>query len=195
MALTTTRRSVQLGSSELKAIPSRVVHGAIISVVINDNARAVTGLACATCPPSCAEGVLLDPAADFVDDLGTELHDMERIQHRDGVGQFVADSVGVATERVQRSVLDAGYEPGMILGPEPAGVNGARPAGDDAEQPSGQAPVLVAGQVHHRRDSPIGICDVGERSEDGAVLLPGTDEGCLRLCRVSVIDVAGRLLH
>ena len=54
-----------------------------------------------------AEGVLLDAAADLVDDLGAEPHDVERVEHRDRVGQPVADRVGVAPERVQRGGLDA----------------------------------------------------------------------------------------
>jgi hypothetical protein len=38
---------------------------------------------------------LLDSAADR-DDLGAQLDDMEGVQDRDGVGQLVADRVGVA---------------------------------------------------------------------------------------------------
>jgi hypothetical protein len=39
---------------------------------------------------------LLDSAADLVDDLGAQFDDMEGVQDRDGVGQLVADRVGVA---------------------------------------------------------------------------------------------------
>ena len=60
--------------------------------------------------PAPAQGVLLDPAADLVDDLGAELDDVEGVQHRDRVGQLVAHRVGVAAERVQGGVLDPGGE-------------------------------------------------------------------------------------
>ena len=52
------------------------------------------------------EGVLLDAAADLVDDLGAEPDHVEGVEHGDRVGQLVADRVGVATERVQRGLLD-----------------------------------------------------------------------------------------
>ena len=58
-----------------------------------------------------AQGGLLDAAADLVDDLGAELDDVERVQHRHGVGQLVADRVGVPAERVQGGVLDGRGEP------------------------------------------------------------------------------------
>ena len=51
------------------------------------------------------QGVLLDAAADLVDDLGAELDDVERVEHGDRVGQLVADRVGVATERVQGGLV------------------------------------------------------------------------------------------
>ena len=47
---------------------------------------------------SVAEGVLLDAAADLVDHLGGQPDHMEGIQHRDRVGQLVADRVCIATE-------------------------------------------------------------------------------------------------
>ena len=53
---------------------------------------------------------LLDPAADFVDDLGAELDDMEGVEDLHGVGQVVAQGVGVAAERVERGMLDPGPE-------------------------------------------------------------------------------------
>jgi hypothetical protein len=56
--------------------------------------------------PAVTELFLLHPAADFVDDLGAQLHDVEGVQDRDGVGQLVADRVGVAPERVERGVFD-----------------------------------------------------------------------------------------
>jgi hypothetical protein len=74
----------------------------------------------------------LDAAAYLVDDLGArdarETHDVEGVEDGDRAGQSVADGVGVATERVQRGVLDADRKVGR-LGLEPAGVGGARPPG------------------------------------------------------------------
>jgi hypothetical protein len=43
-----------------------------------------------------AKGVLLDAARNLVDQLGAEPHDMEGVQDGDGVGQPVADGVGIA---------------------------------------------------------------------------------------------------
>jgi hypothetical protein len=57
-----------------------------------------------------SERVLLDPAADFVDHGRAELDDVEGVQNRDGFGQFVADRVGVAAERVQRRCFEPGGE-------------------------------------------------------------------------------------
>jgi pimeloyl-ACP methyl ester carboxylesterase len=42
------------------------------------------------------QGVLLDPAAHFVDDYGVQLDDVERVRHRGGVRELVADRVAVA---------------------------------------------------------------------------------------------------
>ena len=40
---------------------------------------------------------------------------MEGIQHGDGFGQFVADRVRVAAERIQRCRFDPGGEPGATV--------------------------------------------------------------------------------
>ena len=50
---------------------------------------------------SVAEGVLLHPAADLVDDLSPEPDDMEGVEDRHRVGQLVTDRVGIAAERIQ----------------------------------------------------------------------------------------------
>ncbi|MCL8026980.1 hypothetical protein, partial [Nocardioides bruguierae] len=55
-----------------------------------------------------AQGVLLDPPADLVDDTAAQLHDMERVQDGDGVGQLVTDRVGLAAERVECCLIDPG---------------------------------------------------------------------------------------
>jgi hypothetical protein len=60
--------------------------------------------------PAVPEGVLLDAAADLVDDLSAELDDVERLQDGDRVGQLVAHLVGVAAERVERGLGDRGGE-------------------------------------------------------------------------------------
>ena len=51
------------------------------------------------------ERLLLDAAADFIDHRRAELHGIKGIQDGDGLGQFVADRVGVAAERIQRRGL------------------------------------------------------------------------------------------
>ena len=101
-----------------------------------------------------AEGVLLDPAADFVDDLGAEPDHMEGVQHRDRVGQLVTDRVRVAAERVEGGVLDAGDERRPVLGLSASLVGGPGAAGDGVQQPGVEASVLVAGQVDHDRSPP-----------------------------------------
>ena len=53
------------------------------------------------------EGVLLDAAADLVDDLGAEPDHVEGVQDRDRVGQFVADRVGVARNGSSAAVYTA----------------------------------------------------------------------------------------
>ena len=58
-----------------------------------------------------AQGVLLDAAADLVDDLGAEPHHVEGVEDGDRVGQLVADRVRVAAERVQGGLLDPVDEP------------------------------------------------------------------------------------
>ncbi len=65
--------------------------------------------------PAVADGVLLDAAADLVDDLGAEPDDVEGVQDGDRVGQLVADRVGVAAERVQRRLFDTVDELGWPL--------------------------------------------------------------------------------
>ncbi len=38
--------------------------------------------------------VLLDVAPHLVENSGVRAHDVKRVEHRDGAGQFVADRVG-----------------------------------------------------------------------------------------------------
>jgi hypothetical protein len=69
---------------------------------------------------SVAAGALLDPAADLIDHLRAQLHDVEGVQHRDGVVEFVADGVGVAAERVESGMLDAVDESGRAAASQAA---------------------------------------------------------------------------
>ncbi|MBC8090912.1 MAG: hypothetical protein H7Y15_03030 [Pseudonocardia sp.] len=50
-------------------------------------------------------GVLLDAAADVIDDRGGERDDVEGVEHGDGVLQLVVDGVLVAVERVQGAIF------------------------------------------------------------------------------------------
>jgi hypothetical protein len=52
--------------------------------------------------PRSPRGVLLDAPANLMDHGRTQLHNMERIQDSDDVGQLVTDRGGVAADRVQR---------------------------------------------------------------------------------------------
>ena len=88
--------------------------------------------------PSVAEGVLLDAAADLVDDLGSEANDVEGVEDRDRVGQLVTDSVRIATERIQRGLFDgSGESVGLVLQPRLVGGSGA--ADDRVEEPGVEA--------------------------------------------------------
>ena len=49
---------------------------------------------------------LLDAAPDIINSRGTEFHDMESVNDRLGVGEFVVDGVLVAAERIQCGDLD-----------------------------------------------------------------------------------------
>jgi hypothetical protein len=69
----------------------------------------------------------------------------------------LSPSPGVAAERVQGGVLDAGDELRQLL-LEPARVRGCGTARHDVERPGMQASVLVTGQVHHRGHRPVSLC-------------------------------------
>ena len=60
--------------------------------------------------PAVTGRLLLDAAADVINDRSGELHDMERVEHGDGVLELVVDGVLVAVERVESGDLDAGVE-------------------------------------------------------------------------------------
>jgi hypothetical protein len=66
------------------------------------------------------------PPADLVEDLDAELDDVEGVQDLHGVGQAVAQRLGVAAERVECGLGDLRPELGL-LGIEPAGVGRPRP--------------------------------------------------------------------
>jgi hypothetical protein len=95
-----------------------------------------------------AQGVLLDAAADLVDDVGAELDHMEGVQHRGRVLKLVIDGVLVAVKRVQGRDLDPARE-ALAASLEPVAVGPPRAAGDQVEQTSPDASVLVTGQVDH----------------------------------------------
>ena len=91
---------------------------------------------------------LLDAAADLIDDLGAELHDVERVEHRGGVGELVVDGVLVAVERVQARHLDSPAERVTAL-LQPVGVGLPGPAGAQVQQPRPGPAVAVGGEVDH----------------------------------------------
>jgi hypothetical protein len=92
--------------------------------------------------------LLLDAAADVVDDGAGELDDVEGVEHGDGVLERVVDGVLVAVEGVEGGDLDARAEGLTALDePGPVGLPGA--AGDQVEQAGMDVSVLVTGEVHH----------------------------------------------
>jgi hypothetical protein len=101
-----------------------------------------------------AEGVLLDAAADLVDDLGAEPDHVEGVQHRDRVREAVTDRVGIPAKRVQGGSLHAVDEL-VGLGFQPGFVDRARAADDRVEEPGMQTSRLVTGQIDHDGDGPV----------------------------------------
>jgi hypothetical protein len=73
---------------------------------------------------------------------------MERVEHRDSVGQLVIDGVLVAVERVQGGDLDALAEcVAAVTKPGLVGLPGA--ARDQIEESGPDASVLIAGEIDH----------------------------------------------
>jgi hypothetical protein len=83
--------------------------------------------------PAPAEGLLLPAAPDIVDRGQSQSHDVEGVQHPDGVGQAGAQRGRVAAERVEPSRRD-GRSPGRVLGADPLLHNASRPSRYDIEQ-------------------------------------------------------------
>ena len=98
--------------------------------------------------PAVTGRLLLDAAADVINDRSGELHDMERVEHGDGVLELVVDGVLVAVERVEGGDLDAGAEGLTPLDePGPVGLSGA--AGHQVQQAGVDLSVLVTSEVDH----------------------------------------------
>ena len=108
--------------------------------------------------------LLLHATPDVVDDLGDELHDVERVEDRPHVFELVVDCVLVAVERVERRDLDPRSEvmPAIV---QPGTVHLAEAAWDEIQQPRTGAAVDVASQVDHAgellRASAAGIDRLG----------------------------------
>ena len=88
-------------------------------------------------------------------------YDVERIQHRDDVGELVIDGVAVAAERVQGGHLDPGAE--LLPAPaQPVGVDLPGPPGHQVQQPGPDADLPVrssaAGSGRPSRSTPWALC-------------------------------------
>jgi hypothetical protein len=71
--------------------------------------------------PASASSLLLDAAADFVDDLGSEPDYVKGVKDGDRVGQPVMNGVRISPKGVERSLLHAvdeparlGFQPGLV---------------------------------------------------------------------------------
>jgi hypothetical protein len=106
-------------------------------------------------PTPVAQSVLLDALATLIQGLHAESDNTERVQHRDRVGQFVADRVHVAAERVQSCMRDPRHEP-LRGTPQPGGADGAGSVRHHIQQPCPHPPMLVADQPSHRGHRPVG---------------------------------------
>jgi hypothetical protein len=120
---------VGVAGLEARVQPGALLVGEVLGAVPQQPADLVERVVAVPAP---AHGGLLHASADLVDHCGAEADDVEGVEHGDGVGQFVADSVGVAAERIEGGVLDPGGELLALLG-QPAGVDGARTALHDVE--------------------------------------------------------------
>lgn len=78
--------------------------------------------------------ILLDAAADLVDRGGAELDDVERVEHRDHVVEFVVEGFLIAGERLQRGDPHPVTELLAAL-TEPVSVCLRGPAGHQIEPP------------------------------------------------------------
>ena len=72
---------------------------------------------------------------------------MERVQHRGGLRELVADRVGVALEWVQRGRADLSRG-GLALTGRPAAVSRPGAALHQVQHPGSGLALLVAGVVH-----------------------------------------------
>ena len=78
--------------------------------------------------------LLLHPAAHLVHGGVAQLHNVERVQHPDCVGQPVGQRGGIPAERIKRGDLDAA-PPGLLLLGDPVRVHLPAATLDDVEQP------------------------------------------------------------
>jgi hypothetical protein len=97
--------------------------------------------------------VLLDAAADLIDDAEAELDHVEGVQHADRAGQLGGQGCGVSAERVERGEADLRL-PGLITGGEPARVHLPGAAGQPSRPPvaarHGQDQVLTFASCANR---------------------------------------------
>ena len=120
---------VRVPGSEFRVEPGGLFVGKVFGADLQGPADPVERI---SLPSPVPERVLLDPAADLVDHGRAELHDVERVQDGDGFGQFVADRIGVAAERIQRRRFDAGSK-FLAAVFEPVGVGLPGPARDEVQ--------------------------------------------------------------
>jgi hypothetical protein len=94
-----------------------------------------------------AEQFLLHAAATLLHRLQPEPDHMEGIEDGGGVLELVADSVGVATRRIQRGGANLAGE-GVPAGTQPVGIDLPGPARHQVQQPRLRLAV-APGQVHN----------------------------------------------
>src|SRR5687767_13615373 len=104
--------------------------------------------------PASTQSVLLDAAADFVHDLGSEPDYVKGVKDGDRVGQPIMNGVRISPKRVERRLLHAVDEP-VRLGFQPGLVDTAGAAHDGVQQSCVQASGLITGQIDHDRDRSV----------------------------------------
>jgi hypothetical protein len=104
-------------------------------------------------------GGLLDAAAALVQSIAAQAHDVERVHHRDRVGQFLAGGGLEPGEPVHRNHLDA-VAPGRVSFAEPGLEHLLRSALDHIQQPRRTGTVPDRRQVDDHGDVLIAAAGV-----------------------------------
>jgi hypothetical protein len=102
---------------------------------------------------------LLDPATALIQRIPGEAHQVKRVHHRHGVGQFLGGGGLEAGEPVHRDHLDR-LAPGLVAIGQPGLERLLRAAFDHVQQPCGPVPsrIGVRSMITVAYSSPRRVC-------------------------------------